>query len=522
MTKLLLLSITVCFTAISFAQNINPNQNKIFRYNEVMLVELAMSEAEKADLFADAASDPDHYYSARVHIKNSKIDTILAQVGIRPRGNTSRGSGKQSYKINFKAFRGEKFYNTKKFNLKAENNDPSMLREYLSLYTYRNFGVPAARASYAQVYINGEYMGLYLNVEQIDDEFVDRRYDDNEMGNLYKCLLGTSLESPNESYVLVNNEDVNDRTRLNHFISVLNNPSAPDFKEQLEACFNTDGYLRQLAVETLIGHWDGYSRNLNNYYLYEDTVSMQVQFIPYDMDNTWGIDWGFVDFNTEKISEWVDNSWYSIPLTSNLINDSDYKVAYYTYMATFTANLFNKEFIHPVVDSVHKLVAPFVYDDNYYHYTYGDFQNSLDEAYGYHVEHSVKDYLALRNTIAYDELKSYTSDDTISPVDEIKNLILTKPGDGFLGLNLSANNKSITPSQIQIYPNPVRGNYFVVSTTAMVSGKDIQAYDITGKQLKIEITEIKAGTFRIEFRNKPAFGYYVLKVGNSAQKLLVQ
>lgn len=522
MKKVILFSISLYFTTFLCAQNINPNQNKIFRYNEVMLVELAMSETEKADLFADAADDPDHYYAARAHIKNSKIDTILAQVGIRPRGNTSRGSGKQSYKINFKAFDGEKFYNTKKFNLKAENNDPSMIREYLSLHTYRNFGVPAARASYAQVYINGQYMGLYLNVEQIDDEFVDRRFDDNEMGNLYKCLDRSTLEDQYGPYELMNNEEINDRSRLNHFISVLNNPSADDFKNQLENCFNADGYLKQLAVETLIGHWDGYTRDVKNYYLYEDTVSMKVQFIPYDMDNTWGVDWGFVDFNSEKISEWISNSLYPTPLSTNLVNEPDYKDAYYQYMATFTENFFNEEYIYPIADSIHKLIAPFVYSDNHYHYSNNDFTNSLDEAYGNHVEHSVKDYLTLRNTIASDELNAYTSNDTISPIDENKSLIITAPGDGLIGITTAANSIAFNTQQIQIYPNPVRTNYFVVSTTAKVSSKDIKAFDLTGKAIEINVEEIKQGSYRVEFRNAPVTGYYILKVGNSAQKLLVQ
>ena len=108
----------------------------------------------------------------------------------------------------------------KSLTLKAENNDPSMIRELMSLQTFRKSDLPAARTHHSEVYINDEYMGIYLNVEQIDDEFVDSRFG-NEEGNLYKCAWGATLEDDgqinnDDIYELKTNEDVNDRSVLDH------------------------------------------------------------------------------------------------------------------------------------------------------------------------------------------------------------------------------------------------------------------------------------------------------------------
>jgi spore coat protein H len=65
---------------------------------------------------------------------------------------------------------------------------PTMIRELLTLKYYREMNVPAARTHHVRLYMNDEYMGIYLNVEQIDDEFLNQRHG-HEEGFLYKCFF---------------------------------------------------------------------------------------------------------------------------------------------------------------------------------------------------------------------------------------------------------------------------------------------------------------------------------------------
>ena len=61
-----------------------------------------------------------------------------------------------------------------------------MLREKLFLDYASDFVEGVNRAVHTNVYINGEYWGLYTAVEQIDKTFVQSRFGSDEDGNLYK------------------------------------------------------------------------------------------------------------------------------------------------------------------------------------------------------------------------------------------------------------------------------------------------------------------------------------------------
>ena len=52
--------------------------------------------------------------------------------------------------------------------------------------------MPATRASHVKVYINGQYYGLYISVEHIDENFLNRHYADDS-GNLWKCIWPADL-----------------------------------------------------------------------------------------------------------------------------------------------------------------------------------------------------------------------------------------------------------------------------------------------------------------------------------------
>ena len=513
------------------AQNLNPSKNKIYRFNEVMRIDLTMNETYKEQLLDNNDLYSDEYLPATIRIRNSKLDTNITQsIGVRLRGNTSRNDDKKSIKISFTAYDGEKFYNHKKFNLKAENNDPSVMREYLSLHLYRNYGVPAARAHFAELYINNEYMGVYLNVEQIDDEFVDRRFEDNEAGNLYKCLNQNgnkpSLENnadldDNSIYEIKTNRDINDRSRLKEFAAILNDPDAADFESELEQVFNVENYLMQLAIEALIGHWDSYTRLNNNYYLYEDTASMKVQFIPYDVDNTWGIDWGFVDWGTESVTEWVTLSNYTIPLAKNITGQSGYYERYCRHVVTVIENFFNEEYMFPVIDSVSKMLKPYVNEDTYYGidkgYSYDDFVNSIDEAWGSHVYYGLKDYLSYRSGDALADLTSYSSFGQVGAIDPLDPITHYAEDDYRTGVSTMAR-----ANDLKIYPNPVTEGRIFIQTDTELSFDIIKLFDPIGREIGIQTQQTFQGVTEIKLDNHLLPGLYLLKVGDKAETIIIR
>lgn len=453
----------VAFTLQSTAQDLNPGPRKIYREDEIAIVRIAMNQADKEWMLAEENRWSNIYQTAIFSFQNSDMDTTLAfDVGIRLRGNTSRNHPKKSFKIKFKEFGGEKFYDVKKFNLKAEVNDPTMLREMMALRAFRDFDVPAARSHYVELYINNEYMGLYLNVEQIDDEFVQQRftYDD---GNIYKCYWGANLVNDgqifnNEVYELETNRELNDRSKLENFVRVLNTTPSSSLAAELEKVFNVDRYIRYLAVEALVGHWDGYSYNKNNFYLYENDTTGLVEFIAYDVDNTFGIDWVDRDWGTRDILDWVRHGGDPRPLSHKILAVQSYYERYRRYIDKLLNTTFSTAYYYPEFDKYEVMLADAIGRDTYYPQSFGfsvsQYHLSFDEALTdhWHLPYGLKPYVSTRASSARSQLGIITA---VDPNER---------------------------SEIAVYPNPsIDGKVYLKSDRPI---SDVKIYDNQGRLQK--------------------------------------
>jgi spore coat protein CotH len=391
----------------------NPGIDEVFRPGELGRIDITLSDSDKK-LLVEGDQNSDFYYSVSLRFRNTVLDTTVVNVGIRIRGRSSRWHPKRSYKIDFKEFGGEKFFNYKKFDLEPNINDPSLAREPLSCYLYKEVGVPAMRYHFHTLFMNDEYMGVYLNIEHIDDEFVDRRFG-SESGNLYKSSYSVGLTPETDVYndeilELKTNEDINDRSGVERLIHILATVHGNAFADSIEAVFNVDNYLRQLAVETLIGHWDGYSYMGSNYYLYENPKTRKIEYIPYDLDNTWGIDWIGRDWESRDLFNWAHENG-GRPLTQRILEVNEYKHRYTEYLK----ELLDKHFTEPDIQSQFDQISSLIYeplgDDVYYShedgygFTTGDFTRSISESGpAWQVKFGILEYLGIRRSTALDQL----------------------------------------------------------------------------------------------------------------------
>lgn len=479
----------------SFAQNINPGQDAIFRTDEVATVYLTISTADSISLHAEENWYNDDYYPAQFRFVNSLMDTELTMdVGVRLRGNTSRMHPKKSYKINFRTFGGSRFVGNKHFNLKAENNDPSFLREHMSLQTFREAGVAAARSHHVQLFLNGEYVGLYLNVEQINDDFVLRRFDDDD-GNLYKCRYGSSLKADNDVYnegvfELKTNENQNDRSILHNFIQDLNSVPPGQFEEFIEADFEVDRFLKYLAVEAIVGHWDGYSYNQNNFYLYENTKTNRIEFIPYDLDNTFGIDWIPGDWARHDVLNWATTQ-DARPLANRILSRPKYFNQYAREIAFVLDEVFTTEQYFSQFDDYLSLLESAVEADAYFPLTFGfdmsDFYLSHTQGLGGHLPYGLKEYMNIRIESARAQISGTVASSTKAK------------------------------RELVIYPNPNAGQQVYVMTEEPIN--QIRLYDMNGKEQAIASQQ--NGQFFLLTYDLPS-GIYMLLIDGATHKLMVR
>ncbi|NQU66938.1 MAG: CotH kinase family protein [Candidatus Marinimicrobia bacterium] len=339
-------------------------------------------------------------------------------IGFRLRGNTSREAQKKSFKVSFNTFvPGRNFHGVDKLNLNGEHNDPSIVRSKLCWDLYQDVGVTASRSAHTALYINDDYYGLYISVEHIDDEFLSKNFDDDS-GNLWKCLWPGDLTYRGDDpanyepwidgyrpYELTTNEDTNDFTQLARLISVINNTSDELFADSLDNILYVNEILKYLAMDVLTGNWDDYWFLMNNYYLYHEPDADKFHWIPFDNDNSFGIDW----FNIE----WSESNPYAFavmndgdrPLVERILANDRYRNLYTRYLS-----FFKEVFISPVwqsnVGDIKTLIFSWAEMDQYRRLDYGfdsdggmsDFTDSYDDDHydNQHVKRSIYEYREMR------------------------------------------------------------------------------------------------------------------------------
>jgi spore coat protein CotH len=412
--RFLLLLVFVKVSSV-FGQLVHPANNVAFLQNEVASVYITIETADLNLILTDSSHANTEFPATFRYQSSSLSDTVLT-IGFRLRGNTSRDAAKKSFKVSFNEFvPGRKWLGLEKLNLNGEHNDVSIMRQRISMQLLKNAAIPVARTSYVKLYINNEYKGLYLNVEHIDEEFLQKRFLNDDHGNLFKCayganlkIIGTNQAAYETTYELKTNKSINDYSGLINFINTLNNSSDNDFTCEIQNVFDVELFLRTYAAEILVGQWDGYAVNMNNYYLYQRPSDGKFTFLQYDLDNTFGIDWGVIqqeDWSNRNIYTWFNGD---KPLCKRLLENPYFKDRFTFHMKDLLTNFFIPQNLVDELEQTQSLIMQAALTDDYKGYDYGfsdyDFQNAITIAFGNHVAFSLKDYIDYRAYSALNQL----------------------------------------------------------------------------------------------------------------------
>ncbi len=407
--------ISICHSQPNF-----PEESPVFNDSMVARVDIFINPDTLQWIYDNVESNIE--WHADFVFNNGILNDTIEDIGFRLRGNTSRYSNKKSFKVSFNTYvSGRKYHGLEKMNLNGEHNDPSVIRSKLCWDLLRDFGIPGSRSSYVRVYINDNYYGLYINVEHIDEEFVDSRFGTQD-GNLYKCLWPADLDylgsdpdnykltvGDRRVYDLKTNKQQDDYSDLAHFIDILNNTPDDDFLCEMDKVFNIYDYLKIIAVDIFTGNWDGYIYNNNNFYLYHNTKTGKFEYIPYDMDNTYGIDWIGRDWGTRNIYDWQKHGDNVRPLYTRVMENQELRDMFSFYMLALINEYAGLPAYQQRIDEIRDMIAVYVVDDPYYPldygYTYDDFLNSYDEPLGGHVAYGLKPYINTRISSTLDQLE---------------------------------------------------------------------------------------------------------------------
>ncbi len=336
----------------------------------------------------------------------------VANIGFRLRGNTSRAAEKVSFKISFNTFvSGRAWRGLEKLNVNGEHNDPTVSRTVLGWGVFAAGGAIGPRASHTALVINGATYGLYADVEHLDETFMERRFG-TEDGALFKCLYPADLAYRGPTGASYQHTDGTGRPvyelsqgtpaaydALADFIRILNQTPSASFPAAIERAFDVNGFLRALAAEVVTGSWDDYWFNKNNFYLRIDPVTSRVTYIPYDIDNSFGIDFVGPDWGTRNPYTWGSNS-EARPLVAKLLAVPEFRARYTFYLRRLATGAASPSALNPQIAAIETLIAPFAEADPFrpldYGWTPADFHRAFREALGGHVEYGLVPFVATR------------------------------------------------------------------------------------------------------------------------------
>jgi spore coat protein CotH len=247
---------------------------EIYSQDFVPVFEIKIAQEDWEALFyayqhPKEVDDPKSYHPL---IEFKYKDIIIRDAMIRLRGNSLHWwpDPKIQFNISFNQINNKgRFLGLRKINLDVAHNDSSLFHDRLAASIFRDLELPAPCVNHAKLYINGEFFGLYVNIEHVDQEFLQRNFGHHDEGNLYKSR-------PHHIFDKQTNESDPDRSDIERFQEELT-------LEELDALIDLDQAVQEWAAEAIIPHLDGYFVGGTNYQVYNHPERGFI-FIPWDLD----------------------------------------------------------------------------------------------------------------------------------------------------------------------------------------------------------------------------------------------
>jgi spore coat protein CotH len=269
---------------------------KLFDSSRLVNIEVEIAEADwaalckqtrggggfdMASLVSDTPQSPFTNFKANITVDGIRIP----EVGIRKKGFIgSLDDVRPSLKITFSEYTAQKpIAGVDGLTLNNNKQDSAIVSQFLSYKVFNAAGVHAPRCNFARVTVNGNYLGVYSNVESYRKPFLQDRFGDDS-GDLYEGTLTDFYPRTVQRLELKTkrkDENRKDATRLAQLLA-----SSDDLPlDEVNQLVNIDAFLKFWAVESLLGFWDGYSQNQNNFFVYDNPSDGRFYFMPWGADS---------------------------------------------------------------------------------------------------------------------------------------------------------------------------------------------------------------------------------------------
>lgn len=419
-------------------------ETALFDTSSVLEVNIRMDEADWNDMLANAAAE--EYYQCDVEIGG----TTFYRVAIRPKGNTSLTSiasdpttDRYSFKLEFDHYvDGQTCFGLDKLILNNNYADATNMKEALIYDMYQYLGADASLYNYAKISVNGEYWGVYLALEAVEDSFLLRNYGVQD-GELYKpdsMNIGgggdpggdfkaddmdfenmtppdmdredapqppdSSGERPAEnfdfpdgkggfsmggggedlnytddeldSYETIWDGEITDTTKADHKRVVTALKNISE-GNALEDYMDVDNLLRYMAVHIFSVNEDSLSGSMaHNYYLYE--AGGKLNLIPWDYNLALG-GMGRSNDATSVVNDAIDNAFSGTTFFDTLMENETYHSQYYAYLQQLVSEYIGGGGFDAFYTRVRSRIDALVESDPTAFYSYDEYLTAAETLY---------------------------------------------------------------------------------------------------------------------------------------------
>ena len=251
----------------------------------------SMFDVLAGDCMAGPAVSPFNWYEANLWIDGNRYPTV----SVRKKGFIgSLSTAKPGMKMEFDDLPGtenRRIHGMERLLLNNTPQDATMLRTCLAYDYFTRAGIPAPRCGFSHVTVNDEDLGIYATVQAVDEHFLDEHFGTSEVA-LFEGTLSDLRDGWTATYDP--DSEVADHALIEPLVDAV---ETGDF-DTIAAVIDVDAFVRFWVAEAMVGHWDGYGWNNNNYFLAFRPDDGRAVFLPWGPDAalaSWspggGLDW---------------------------------------------------------------------------------------------------------------------------------------------------------------------------------------------------------------------------------------
>lgn len=366
------------------------NSQSFYDLSTVQKIEITFAQSNwDALMDAEKAGNEDYIMAQSVAINGVVFDSV----GVKYKGNStySPNQTKNPFHIELDTYKDHIYDGYTDIKLSNVKNDPSFVREVLSYQILRQY-MDAPLSNYANVFINGNLIGLYSSSESISKKFLTSRFS-SKTNAFVKCNppAGAGPQSsdfPNLEYISQDSADYDDAYEMksdfgwSELIDLCD--TLVNDLSSIEDILDVDRALWMLAFNNVFVNLDSYSGAFSqNYYLYRDNNG---RFMPivWDLNESFGrfSMTGSSNLNSstqkQQMSHLLHENDADFPLIKQLLSVPMYKKMYLAHIKTMLTENFDDGSYYVTAQALQATIDSDVQADPNKFYTYANFTNNID------------------------------------------------------------------------------------------------------------------------------------------------